>query len=122
MRKLALIAFAAAGLAAPAVSAAPQCVEMRFLDAKGVVLPVNPPLIGIMIGSAPLFEGSPPPFAKVEPGRFVGCPQALIDSARKAFVDSCTSDERRNTAARTNSVDISVVNQRCADLNDTLTR
>lgn len=116
---LAAVAAAAAVSASPAL-AAPQCVEMRFLDAAGVVLPVNPPLVGIMIGDGPLFEGRPPEFASVEPGRFVDCPQTLIDSAQKAFVDFCSSGDRREKAAAANKVDISVINKRCGDLTNAL--
>src|SRR5688572_7013112 len=67
-----------------------RCVEMRFLDEKGVVIPVDPPLVGVMIGDGPLFEGSPPPFAKTEAGRFVPCPQVLLASVRKSFDDLCS--------------------------------
>jgi len=118
---LAAAAFAAAMSAAPA-RAAPQCVEMRFLDAKGVIIPVTPPLIGIMIGEAPLFEGLPPAFASATAGRLLPCPEALVASAQKVFDDSCTSDERRQKAAAANKADISVVNKRCADLTMTLAK
>lgn len=93
-----------------------RCVEMRFFDEKGVVIPVDPPLTGIMIGDTPLFEGSPPPFARAEGGRFLPCPQALIASVRKTFDDFCTSDERRKQTASANGVDMATVNKRCADL------
>lgn len=117
----ALLSALFAGFASPA-SAAPQCVEMRFLDGKGVILPVNPPIIGIMIGDGPLFEGSPPRFEKFEPGRFVPCPDELVANTRKTFQDFCTSDERRKQAAEANGVDISVISKRCTDLNATLTK
>jgi hypothetical protein len=123
MTKLGFCAVAAlfAAVASPAL-AAPQCVEMRFFDAKGVILPVNPPIVGIMIGDGPLFEGSPPQFSKFEPGRFLPCPDALLASTRKAFQDFCTSDQRRKQAAEANGVDISVISKRCTDLNATLTK
>ena len=117
----AAVSFAAALSAAPAF-AAPQCVEMRFLDAKGVVVPVTPPLIGIMIGDTPLFEGLPPAAASVTSGRLLPCPDALVASTQKVFEDSCTSDERRQKAAASNSANIAVINKRCADLTLTLAK
>ena len=109
-------------LAASPALAAPQCVEMRFLDGNGVLIPVNPPLVGIMVGDAPLYEGVPPQFAKAEPGRILPCPAELVAAARKAFEDFCTSDERRSRAAAQNNVDMSVINTRCGDLSQTLSR
>jgi hypothetical protein len=99
-----------------------RCVEMRFFDEKDVVIPVDPPLIGIMIGEGPLFEGSPPPFARTEPGRFVPCPQTLLASVRKSFDDLCSSDERRKKTAADNGVDMSMVNKRCGDLSTALAK
>jgi len=119
MKRSVLLAVAALFYASP-VLAAPQCMEMRFLDARGVVLPVNPPLIGIMVGDAPLFEGSPPQYSKLEAGRLLPCPEQLVASVRKTFEDSCTSDEKRKATAITNKADISLVNKRCADLSNTL--
>lgn len=97
-----------------------QCVEMRFLDEKGVVIPVDPPLVGIMVGDSPLFEGRPPPFAKSEAGRFLSCPPELLASVRKSFIDLCSSEERRNKSAADNAVDIALVNKRCGDLSAAL--
>lgn len=114
-------AFAAAMSAAPA-RAAPQCVEMRFLDAKGVIVPVTPPLIGIMIGETPLFEGIPPASASATAGRILPCPEALVASTQKVFLESCTSDERRQKAAAANNADMATINRRCADLTKTLAK
>jgi hypothetical protein len=108
-------AFAAVFIASPAL-AAPQCFELRFLDAKKVVVPVNPPIIGIMVGDRPLFEGNPPDHEFMEDGRHLPCPEPLLASVRKAFDDFCTSDERRKKAATDNKVDMSVINSRCGDL------
>src|SRR5687768_3559310 len=55
MNRSGLCAIAAAFIASPAL-AAPQCFELRFLDANKVVVPVNPPLVGILVGDRPLFE------------------------------------------------------------------
>lgn len=115
MKRLGLCVAAALLSASPAF-AAPQCVEMRFLDDKGVLLPVNPPLIGIMLGDRPLFEGSPPRYTKVEKGRFVPCPEALIASTQKVFNESCLTEDRRKEAAAKNGADISLINQRCTDM------
>ncbi len=120
MKRLSLIA--SLTLAAAPALAAPQCLEMRFLDANGVIIPVNPPLIGIMIGDAPLFEGSPPPHAGLDTGRIVPCPVELLMSARRAFDDFCTSDDRRQQAAKQNNADMSLVNKRCGDLSATLAK
>ena len=117
----AAVAFAAALSATPA-RAAPQCVEMRFLDAKGVVVPVTPPLIGIMIGDTPLFEGLPPVAASATSGRILPCPDALVASTQKVFNESCTSDERRQKAAAANRADMATINRRCADLTKTLAK
>jgi hypothetical protein len=99
-----------------------RCVEMRFFDEKDVVIPVDPPLVGIMIGEGPLFEGSPPPFARTEAGRFMQCPQALLASVRKSFDDLCSSDERRKKTAADNGVDMATVNKRCGDLSAALAK
>lgn len=120
MKRLSLIALLA--LAASPALAAPQCMELRFLDANGVVVPVNPPMIGIMIGDAPLFEGSPPPHAGIDAGRIVSCPVELIASTQRAFDDFCTSDDRRKQAAKQNNADISLINKRCGDLSQTLAK
>ncbi len=114
-------AFSAAFIASPAL-AAPQCFELRFLDANKVVVPVNPPLVGIMIGDRPLFEGNPPNHEFMEDGSRVPCPEALLASVRKAFDDFCTTDDRRKKAAAANKVDMSVINTRCSDLTATLTK
>lgn len=119
---IAAVAIAAAFSAAPAL-AAPQCVEMQFLDAKGVLVPVNPPLIGITIGESPLFEGTVPNgTASVKSGRILPCPDALVASAQKVFDDFCTSDERRQNAAAANNTDIAQINKRCTDLTLTLAK
>jgi hypothetical protein len=99
-----------------------RCVEMRFLDDKGIIVPVSPPITGIVIGGTPLFEGSPPPFAEMEAGRIVPCPQALIESVRKTFDDFCTSGDRRKKTAAENGVDMDTVNRRCADMSAALAR
>lgn len=122
MRNIGLCAILFAAFVADPVLAAPQCVEMRLTDAQGVLVPVNPPLVGLMIGDTPLFEGSPPPYANAEAGRFVPCPEALLASAREAFDDLCTSEERRKKSAAANGVELSVVNKRCGDLNATLSQ
>ncbi len=123
MKRLGLSAIAAAAaITAPPALAAPQCMEMRLLDAKGVIVPVNPPLVGIMIGDSPLFEGFPPNHASIEAGRLLPCPEALLASARKAFEDFCTSDERRKKAAADNGVDLSMVGKRCGDLTAALSK
>ena len=121
MKMLGPCALMLALVAPPALAA--QCVELRFLDAKGVLVPVNPPLVGMLVGeNPPLFEGSPPPHEQVEAGRMLPCPEALLASSRKAFEDFCTSDERRKNAAAANGVDISVVGKRCSELNAALTK
>ncbi|MGE3333757.1 MAG: hypothetical protein AB7I36_08945 [Rhodospirillaceae bacterium] len=120
MKSLGLCVAAAVLLSASQAFAAPQCTEMRFLDETGVLLPVNPPLIGIFLGDRPLFEGSPPRFAKSEAGRRVPCPAELVASAQKVFKDSCLTEVSRNLAATQNKVDISVVNQRCAEMGASL--
>jgi hypothetical protein len=119
MKRSVLLAAAALLYASP-VLAAPQCMEMRFLDAAGVVMPVNPPLIGIMIGDGPLFEGLPPQYSKLETGRLLPCPEALLASVRKTFEDFCTSDEKRAVAAASNNTDVSHVNKRCTDMTNAL--
>jgi hypothetical protein len=121
MKRLGLYTVAAT-LFAPSAFAA-QCYELRFLDAKGVLVPVNPPLVGMVIGEGlPLFEGTPPAHEQIESGRMLPCPDALLASARKAFDDFCTSDDRRKKAAAANSVDMSVINTRCADLTAALAK
>ncbi|MGE3474695.1 MAG: hypothetical protein AB7H70_02690 [Rhodospirillaceae bacterium] len=115
MTRLGLCVAAAAVLSASQAAAAPQCTEMRFLDDKGVLVPANPPLIGIFLGDRPLFEGVPPS-PRSEPGRMVPCPAELVASAQKVFNDSCLTEDRRKTAASQNRVDASVVNQRCAEM------
>lgn len=124
--RLCAASFAAAALAAVFAAAparaAPQCVEMRFLDAKGIIVPVTPPLIGIMIGDTPLFEGLPPASASATSGRILPCPEALVASAQKVFDESCTSDERRQKAATANNAEMALINKRCADLTKTLAR
>ncbi len=120
MKRLILCAFLT--FAATPALAAPQCMEMRFLDENGVIIPVNPPLIGIMIGDAPLFEGFPPRYAQLETGRILPCPAALVESTQKTFDDFCTSDDRRAQAAAQNNVDMSFINKRCGDLMVTLTK
>lgn len=121
MKKLGLCAFAAACIASPAL-AAPQCFELRFLDANKVVVPVTPPIVGIMVGDRPLFEGNPPNHEYMEDGRHLPCPEALLASVRKAFDDFCTSDDRRKKAAASNKVDMSVINTRCGDLTAVLAK
>jgi hypothetical protein len=108
-------------LSAPQASAAPQCVEMRFLDEKGVLLPVNPPLIGILLGERPLFEGVPAS-NRWEPGRPTSCPPALIASVQKTFNESCLTEQSRAKAAAQNRADMSVVEKGCADMAKSLAK
>jgi hypothetical protein len=44
-----------------------------------------------------------------------------VENSRKTFVESCSTDERRQAAATANGADISLVNQRCAELSNALT-
>lgn len=122
MKRLGLCAAAAVLLSASQAFAAPQCTEMRFLDQKGVLVPVNPPLIGIFLGDRPLFEGSPPAHVKSEAGRLVPCPETLIASAQKVFNDSCLTENSRQLAATQNNVDVALVNQRCGEMAKSLAK
>lgn len=122
------VAFGPSAPAAPAEPETPptaavsggRCVEMRFFDEKGVIIPVDPPLVGVMVGDGPLFEGKPPAFAKAEGGRFVPCPEELLASVRKSFDDLCSSEERRKQSAADAGVELALVNKRCGDLSAAL--
>lgn len=118
---------AAAILSVPAILsasqafAAAQCFEMRFLDEKGVLIPVNPPLVGIFVGDHPLFEGVPASNTW-EPGRPTSCPPALVASVQKVFNESCLTEDSRKKAAEKNRADLSVIEKRCADAAKTLAK
>jgi hypothetical protein len=105
-------------MAAPAM--AMQCVEFLILDAKGVPIKTDR-LVGLMVGGSPVVNKTIPPHASKKVTDGVPCPLALLDSVHKLFQESCSSEDRRQAAARDNGGNISAINDGCANMIKALT-
>ena len=117
LRALALGAVLA--YSAPA-AAEPRCAVLQFLDAKGVVIATPTPIIGMLVGDKPVYEGSVPVAASIKPGAEASCPPALVAGVRSTFDAACVSEQRRIQAATDHKVDRKVIDKGCADIMKTL--
>jgi hypothetical protein len=115
----AAVVVAALAQSAPA-SAEPRCTVLQFLDAKGVVITTTAPIVGMLVGDKPVYEGSVPVAASIKPGAEVTCPPALVAGVRSTFDAACVSEQRRNQAAAEHKVDRKIIDKGCADIMKTL--
>jgi hypothetical protein len=100
---------------APA-SAEPRCAVLQFLDAKGVVIATATPIVGMLVGDKPVYEGTVPVATSIKPGAEVTCPPALVAGVRSTFDTACVSEQRRNQAATEHKVDRKTIDKGCADI------
>jgi hypothetical protein len=80
----AAVVVAALAQSAPA-SAEPRCTVLQFLDAKGVVITTTAPIVGMLVGDKPVYEGSVPVAASIKPGAEVTCPTRLASASSAAI-------------------------------------
>ncbi|MHB1204687.1 MAG: hypothetical protein ACYCZX_03890 [Rhodospirillaceae bacterium] len=107
----------AATLAYSAPAAAePRCAVLQFLDAKGVVIATLAPIVGMLVGDKPVYDGSVPVAASIKPGAETACPPALVAGVRSTFEAACVSEQRRTQAAKDHKVDRKVIDKGCADM------
>ncbi len=97
-----------------------QCVNVSLLDANGVIVPTDEPVVGMMVGGVPAIEGNFPPHVGRSAGSEAPCPQPLVDQVTELFTQTCTTSERRDTAAQQFGVDASVIAKGCLDMNEAL--
>jgi hypothetical protein len=97
-------------------------VTVTFLDAKGNVIPVNRPVIGIMLGGKLAIEDTVPAHASQVPGAETACPPALVETVRKLFESSCLSDSQRRQTAVDNAVDLEIINDGCSTMGKVLNK
>ena len=100
---------------APA-AAEPRCAVLQFLDAKGVAISTPAPIIGMLVGDKPVYDGSVPVAASVKPGAETACPPALVAGVRSTFEAACVSEQRRNQAATEHKVDRKTIDKGCTDI------
>ena len=93
-----LVAGIALGAAVSAQAA--QCVLMGYFDQNGAVIQTPAPVIGIMIGGAPVVEEGVPIHYRSQQGPDVPCP----------------SEGRRNQAAIDNKTTVEATNQGCTKM------
>ena len=110
--------FAALSVVQEAQSA--QCVTVSLLDANGVVVPTDEPVIGMMLGDVPAIQGEFPPHVGTAAGSEVPCPQLIVDQVTELFTQTCTTSERRTSAAQQYGVEESVIANGCMDMNEAL--
>jgi hypothetical protein len=112
--------FAAAAVVALVHSAPawaePRCTVLQFLDAKGVVIATPAPIVGLLVGDKPVYEGSVPVAASIKPGAEVTCPEPLLAGVRSTFDAACVSEARRNQAAMEHRVERKVIDKGCGDI------
>ncbi len=113
-----LVAGIALGAAVPAQAA--QCVLMGYFDQNGAVIQTPEPVIGIMIGGAPVVEEGVPIHYSSQQGPGVPCPTKLVESIRGMFNKSCPSEGSRNQAAIDNKTKVEAINQGCTKMLQTL--
>ena len=109
-------AFAAVMLAALPAAAEPKCVVMQFLDAKGVMIATAGPIVGMLVGDRPVYEGSVPVASSIKPGAEAPCPPNLVEGVRSTFESACVSEQRRKQAAADHKVDRTVIDKGCTDM------
>ena len=111
----AVVLGAALANSAPA-AAEPRCAVLQFLDAKGVVIATAAPIVGMLVGDKPVYEGSVPVAASIKPGAEAPCPAVLVAGVRSTFEAACVSEQRRNQAATDHKVDRKVIDKGCTDI------
>ena len=114
------LACAVLGVIAPARVEAASCVTMVLFDQYGAVVQTPAPVIGFLLGGAPVLDGALPPHFSRKPGLATPCPEDLIEKIRDLFNTSCPSEERRKAAALKNSSKPEDVNKGCANMVETL--
>ena len=102
----------------PAQSA--QCVNVSFLDADGILVPTEAPIVGIMLGGVPAVEGEVPEHASRTAGTVVPCPQELLDQVSGLFDETCLTADRRANAARLHGSGLDVIKKGCNDMSAAL--
>lgn len=102
----------------PAESA--QCVNVSLLDANGVIVPTDEPIVGMMLGGVPAIQGNFPPHASTTAGTVVPCPQVIVDQVTALFSEICTTADRRAAAAKMYGANMEVITKGCTDMSDAL--
>lgn len=104
--------------ARPAESA--QCLNVTLHDSKGNVVPTEGPVIGIMLGGAPVIEGIFPEYASITARTEVPCPQELMDIATNVFAEMCSTTQRRSAEALSRRVSLEAIQKGCEALSTAL--
>jgi len=111
---LAMAALAIVGAPRPVGSA--QCVYVSLLDANGVIVPTDMPVVGIILGGVHAIQGDFPPHVSTAAGTLVPCPQIIVDKVTNLFSETCTTIDRRTAAAQMHGVDMEVITKGCTDM------
>ena len=113
------VAAVAAVAAVPAVAA--ECKTMIYTDQNGAVVPLEKPIVGLMLAGTPITGPvSVPGAVKREVGATTQCPKELVQKIQDLFDDSCMSEANRAKTRVENKVDAATINQRCADMAEAL--
>ena len=87
-----------------------------MVDVNGLDVPVDQKLVGMtMPGGDPLVDFTIPAGAIAKAGAGIACPPELVTAIDTLFRDSCLTEETRKATAAANSIEPSVVEQRCKD-------
>lgn len=115
MRFLSL-ALVLVGLSLAATSAEAGCVRVALLDESGTIIKPDGLVVGIQIGTEPVFPQALPDHHERKVVGPVECPREVIDPVRDLYNLSCASDQAMSQASVNNSQSILVVQQRCQEL------
>ena len=93
-----------------------HCYELTLKDEKGVVIPVSPPVIGLMLGGNPVIGDGVPPHATLEPAAPADCPLPLVEGIRNLYNASCLSEAARKKAATEGGATVERIKKGCEDM------
>ncbi|MDG2244559.1 MAG: hypothetical protein P8L66_13835 [Rhodospirillaceae bacterium] len=100
--------------------ASASCVTVALLDDAGLVVKPDGLVVGIRVGSAPVFVQQLPPHATQREVGQVSCPPNVIQRVRSLFDLSCRSEQAMMQVAENNSARLDAIRQRCVDLQTAL--
>lgn len=116
---VALMMLAAAIVAASSVQAA--CVRVALLDERGEIIIPDGLVVGMEVGTDPVF---PLPLPAHRERKVIGpvkCPREVFEPIRDLYNLSCLTEQARRQASMSNSQSIMVVEHRCQELAAALT-
>ncbi len=103
-----------------AQGASASCVTVALLDEAGLVVKPDGLVVGIKVGSAPVFVQQLPSHATRREVGQVSCPPNVIQQVRSLFDLSCRSEQAMRQVAENNTARLDAIRQRCESLQTAL--